>query len=211
MSLRIISGNLRRRQLKTPPGIATRPYTDRVRQIVFDRIEDRIPGARIADIYSGVGTMGLESISRGAASCVFFETTAEVHLCLKENVRRLASEVPTVCWKADVRYTSFVPKGVDEMLPYTLMFFDPPYAHCPRMDSGGVLSKSLSRLARPRVSADDALLLVRTPGRFDLTVPAGWQLEDCWRVSTMNIWNLVKADDADSTQAELPDTDRTGD
>jgi 16S rRNA (guanine966-N2)-methyltransferase len=207
MSLRIISGELRRRQLKIPQGIATRPYTDRVRQIVFDRIVARVPGARVADVYAGVGTMGLESISRGAASCVFFEATAEVHHCLKENVQLLASDVPTVCWKADVRYTSFVPKGVDGMLPYNLLFFDPPYAHCPGMDPGGVLSKSLSRLARPKVSSQDALLLIRTPARFDLTVPAGWELQDCWKVSTMKIWNLVKPDHAESEEPEMPKTD----
>jgi 16S rRNA (guanine966-N2)-methyltransferase len=207
MSLRIISGELRRRQLKIPQGIATRPYTDRVRQIVFDRIVARVPGARVADVYAGVGTMGLESISRGAASCVFFEATAEVHHCLKENVQLLAPDVPTVCWKADVRYTSFVPKGVGGMLPYNLLFFDPPYAHCPRMNPGGVLSKSLSRLARPKVSSRDALLLIRTPARFDLTVPPGWELQDCWKVSTMKIWNLVKPDHAESEEPKIDAVD----
>lgn len=194
MSLRIIGGELRRRKLKTPPGIMTRPYTDRVRQVVFDRLVDHVPGARVADIYSGVGTMGLESISRGAASCVFFENTALVHQCLKENVQTLAPESPTVCWKTDVRYTSFTPKGDETLLPYSLLFFDPPYAHCPTMEPGGVLSKSLRRLSRPAVSSSDALLLVRTPENFELPMPTGWQLRECWHVSTMKIWNLVKAE-----------------
>ncbi len=50
MSLRIIGGELRRRHLKTPQGVTTRPYTDRVRQIVFDRMVDIVPSARVADI-----------------------------------------------------------------------------------------------------------------------------------------------------------------
>ncbi len=202
MSLRIISGAMRRRQLTIPQGIATRPYTDRVRQIVFDRIVEHVPEARVADIYSGVGTLGLESISRGAASCVFIESSAEVHRCLKTNVELLADNIPTVCWKTDVRYTSFVPSGSDGMLPYTLLFFDPPYAQCPTMEPGGVLSKSLSRLSRPRVTSPDALLLVRTPGRVDLSVPAGWQLQDCWKVSSMKIWSLVKSEHPDLEPAE---------
>jgi 16S rRNA (guanine966-N2)-methyltransferase len=192
MTLRIIGGEFRRRQLKTPPGILTRPYTDRVRQIVFDRLAGRIEDARVADIYSGVGTMGLESISRGAVSCVFFEATPLVHQVLKENVRLLAPDVPTVCWKTDVRYTSFVPKGSDGMLPYNLLYFDPPYARCPDIEPGGVLSKSLSRLARSHVSSNDALLLIRSPERFELPVPEGWSLSECWHLSTMKVWSLVK-------------------
>lgn len=192
MTLRIIGGELRRRQLKTPPGILTRPYTDRVRQVVFDRLVDRIEDARVADIYAGVGTMGLESISRGAASCVFIEATPLVHQMLKQNVQLLAPEVPTVCWKTDVRYTSFVPRGIEGMLPYSLIYFDPPYARCPDMEPGSILSKSLTRLARPHVSSEDALLLVRTPERFEMPMPAGWQLSECWHVSTMKVWSLTK-------------------
>jgi len=193
MGVRIIGGQLRRRQLRAPQGIVTRPYTDRVRQVVFDRIVNVVPEARVADIYSGIGTMGLESISRGATSCVFFEATPVVHRSLKENVRLLAREFPTVCWKTDVRYTSFVPRGSDGMLPYTLVFFDPPYADCPAMEPGRVLSRSLTRLARPAVTSEDAVLLIRTPKMFELPVPVGWQLQECWPVSTMKIWNLVKS------------------
>lgn len=192
MSLRIIGGELRRRQLRTPTGIATRPYTDRVRQVVFDRIADRVSQARVADIYSGVGTMGLEAISRGADSCVFLEGTREVYQTLRENVDALAVDAPTICWKTDVRYTSFVPRGSEGMVPYDLLFFDPPYAECPTMEPGGVLAKALKRLAQPRVSAPHALLLLRTPERFELDTPAGWQVDDCWHISTMKIWNLSK-------------------
>ena len=209
MSLRIIGGSLRRRQLKTPHGVATRPYTDRVRQLVFDRIVHIIPEARVADIFAGVGTMGLESISRGAMSCVFFESAPIVHRTLKENVQQLAADSPTVCWKTDVRYTSFVPKGGNGMVPYTLMFFDPPYADCYKMEPGGVLNKSLARLARSNVSAADALLLLRTPRMFELAVPVGWQLEECWQVSSMKVWNLTKPAGSTLGNSEevLPDTE----
>jgi len=195
MSLRIIGGNLRRRQLKTPPGITTRPYTDRVRQIVFDRIDDLVPDARIADIFAGVGTMGLEALSRGARSCVFIEADRDVHQSLRENVNLLAGDHPTVCWKTDVRYTSFAPKGSDTLLPYSLVFFDPPYAQCSMLESNGVLAKSLQRLAKPRITASDALLILRTPEKFDLPQLSGWQHDDCWHLSTMKIWSLRKPAD----------------
>ena len=204
MSLRIIGGQLRRRQLKTPQGHATRPYTDRVRQVVFDRIADRIPAARVADIYSGVGTMGLESISRGAASCVFLEANPVVHRILRYNVQHITDDSTTICWKTDVRYTSFVPRGSDGMVPYTLLFFDPPFADCQAMRHGRVLSKSLTRLARPAVTSDDALLLVRTPKLFELPIPPGWDLMQCWLFSSMKIWNLIIPERSESQDSAAP-------
>ena len=102
MSLRVISGQYRRRILKTPADDSTRPYTDRVRQIVFDRLSDFIPDARVADVFSGVGTMGIESLSRGAHSCVFFEADADIHQLLVTNVKTIAPEARTICWRTDV-------------------------------------------------------------------------------------------------------------
>ena len=181
MSLRIIGGSLRRRHLKTPPGIATRPYTDRVRQIVFDRIVNEVPFARVADVFSGVGTMGLESLSRGADSCVFIEADREVHRALRDNVNQLAADFPTVCWKTDVRYTSFAPKGNESLLPYTIIFFDPPYAQCPSLESGcsaGEIraASGATECFRGRCSADSANSgKIRTSGSCRLAAerPAG--------------------------------------
>ena len=195
MSLRIIGGELRRRHLKTPQGVTTRPYTDRVRQIVFDRLVDVVPSARVADIYAGVGTMGLESLSRGAASCVFFEVDRQVYQTLRENVDQLTDPSTTVCWKTDVRYTSFAPKGADDLFPYTLVYFDPPYAHCPMMEPGRLLARSLKRLSRPAITDPDVLVIVRTPEKFDLPELDGWRHDDCWHLSTMKIWSLRKTSD----------------
>jgi len=193
MTLRIIGGRFRRRLLSTPHGQTTRPYTDRVRQIVFDRLGEMVEQARVADIFAGVGTMGLESLSRGAATCVFLESDRHVHASLRENVDLLAKDFPTVCWKTDVHRTSFRPKGSDECLPYSLVFFDPPYAQCPLLEPRQTLAKAVSRLAKPDVTSDDAVLILRTPGRFDLPCLNYWTTADCWPVSSMKIWLLRKS------------------
>lgn len=193
MSLRIIGGRYRRRHLKTPHGKTTRPYTDRVRQIVFDRLGDTVQDAHVADVFSGVGTMGLEALSRGAMSCVFIEGDADVHASLTENVAKIVEDQPTVCWKTSVHRTSFCPKNADDCLPYDLIFFDPPYVQCPLMNDGGVLEKSLDRLARSRVSTDDAQLILRTPFRFDFCETAAWKIHECWRISSMKIYTLAKS------------------
>jgi 16S rRNA (guanine966-N2)-methyltransferase len=190
MSLRVISGQFRRRRLLTPSDDSTRPYTDRVRQIVFDRLRDKLPGSRVADIFAGVGTMGIESLSRGASSCVFFESNPAVHALLVNNLHTIAPQSRAICWKVDVRRTSFRPKGGDDCLPYTLIFFDPPYRGIGDLESGRPLALSLKRLARPELSSPDCLLVVRTPERFDLPPISGWKVEDCWQLSSMLVWTL---------------------
>lgn len=208
MSLRVISGQYRRRILKTPADDSTRPYTDRVRQIVFDRLRDFIPEARVADVFSGVGTMGIESLSRGAHSCVFFEADAEIHNLLVTNVKTIAPEARTICWRTDVRRTSFRPHGGEDCMPYNVIFFDPPYRHADEIDPGKPLAASLKRLARDTISTPDAILILRTPEHTDAPELPWWHVHDCWELSSMMVWILVKQpitdDDADEDEEESP-------
>ncbi len=192
MSLRIISGQYRRRLLKTPSDESTRPYTDRVRQIVFDRLRGFVPNARVADVFSGVGTMGMESLSRGAASCVFYEASPEIHELLVSNVRAIAPEARTICWRTDVRRTSFKPHGGDDCLPYSLIFFDPPYRTTDEISPGRPLAASLKRLSRDTISSPDAVLVLRTPEHFEAPEITGWNVHDCWELSSMMIWIMTK-------------------
>ncbi len=192
MTLRIIGGSFRRRLLTTPHGMTTRPYTDRVRQIVFDRLDDCLEQARVADIFSGVGTMGLESLSRGASTCVFLESDRTVYAALRKNVELLAGDFQTVCWKTNVHRSSFRPKGNDACLPYSLIFFDPPYIQCPLLEAGRPLGDAMKRLAATAVTTDDATLVLRTPERFDLPAIPRWTTEDCWQLSSMKIWILTR-------------------
>lgn len=192
MTLRIISGKYRRRLLKTPPDDSTRPYTDRVRQMTFDRLASFLPGARVADVFAGVGTMGMEALSRGAASCVFFEAGTDVHALLRENVSTIAPDARAICWKTDVRKTSFRPRGGDDCIPYSLIFFDPPYKIAEQIRVRGTLAPVLKLLARDTVSTPDAILVLRTPEHFDEPEVPGWTVHDCWALSSMLIWIMTK-------------------
>ena len=73
---RIISGSAGGRRLQTPPGVGTRPTSDRVREALFSRLEhlDVLSGARVLDLYAGSGALGLEAASRGAASVLLVES-----------------------------------------------------------------------------------------------------------------------------------------
>jgi len=209
MSLRVISGQYRRRILKTPSDDSTRPYTDRVRQIVFDRLNHLLPNARVADVFAGVGTMGIESLSRGAKSCVFYEANPDIHNLLVSNVQTIAPEARTICWRTDVRRTSFRPHGGDDCLPYSLIFFDPPYRTADEISPGKPLAASIKRLARETISSKDAILVLRTPEHFETPEVPLWNVHDCWELGSMMIWILTKpgafADDEDDDTEENQD------
>lgn len=211
MTLRIISGEYRGRKLKTPAGETTRPYTERVRQKVFDRLGPTVEDCRIADIFSGVGTMGLEALSRGAATCVFFEADPDVYQSLSYNVERIAAEHTTLCWKTNVHRTSFVPSGVDDAVPYDLIFFDPPYVQCDLLAPDKALGKGLTRLSRERATAPEAKVILRTPEKITFDGVPGWRIEDLWQISTMNLWILKKPGstmESDEADAEHEDSEQ---
>ena len=181
--------------------------------MVFDRLRDYLPNARVADVFSGVGSMGIESLSRGAHSCVFFEADADIHQLLVTNVKSIAPNARTICWRTDVRRTSFRPHGGEDLMPYSLIFFDPPYKHADEIDPGKPLAASLKRLARDTISTPEALLILRTPDHTAAPQLPWWHIHDCWEFSSMMIWILVKQpmagddDESDETESEPESND----
>ena len=122
--MRIIAGTARGRKLASPPGERTRPLLDRVREALFSILGDRVDGARVLDLYAGTGSIGLEALSRGAASCVFVERDRSALECLSANVAALGFG----------ERSRIVRGRVEEQLErppeerYELVFFDPPYS-----------------------------------------------------------------------------------
>src|ERR1051325_10515280 len=90
--MRIIAGEFRGRKLLPPQGDATRPITDRVKQSLFDILTPHIEGARVYDLFAGTGSMGLESLSRGATHVAFFESDRSAIERLKKNIATLKLE-----------------------------------------------------------------------------------------------------------------------
>src|SRR5579864_4606804 len=83
---RVTAGEKRGRRLKTPPGRATRPTTALVREALFNIIGDSIRGARVLDLFAGAGTLGIEALSRGAASATFVERDRRCATIVAENL-----------------------------------------------------------------------------------------------------------------------------
>ena len=176
--MRIIAGEFRRRVLKSNPGNTTRPITDRAKESLFAHLEPHFDGRHVADIFAGTGSLGLEALSRGATGATFFERDPMAVKLLKENIASLELDDCSLVWPTDILRTSFRPKGVDGILPWSVLFFDPPYKMVETIRPGSPLFKSLVRLARSGSVADNGLLIFRRPSRVKFTMPSQWQLAD---------------------------------
>lgn len=138
MSLRIISGEWRGRKLQAPAGDTTRPTADRTRETLFSMLVSRLgsfEGLAVADLFAGSGALGLEALSRGAASCVFAEQDPAAVRALRANIAALRA-----AGQCDVRAGSVLTLGPVKQ-PLDLILLDPPY-------HSGAGSVALDKLAR---------------------------------------------------------------
>jgi 16S rRNA (guanine(966)-N(2))-methyltransferase RsmD len=126
VSMRVIAGSLRRRTLKAPGGLVTRPTSDRLRETLFNVLAPRIEGAYFLDLYAGSGAVGIEALSRGAAHVTFVERGVSTLQVLRANLQRL--DVTESFRVEPVSVTAFLrrarPAG---MRGFDLVFLDPPY------------------------------------------------------------------------------------
>ncbi|HUQ12683.1 MAG TPA: 16S rRNA (guanine(966)-N(2))-methyltransferase RsmD [Novosphingobium sp.] len=123
--MRIIAGEWRGRRVTAPPGETTRPTADRTRETLFSMLASRLgafEGLTVGDFFAGSGALGLEALSRGAASCLFVEQDAAALRALRANVAALDARA-----RADVRAQSVLALG-PARAPLDLLLFDPPYA-----------------------------------------------------------------------------------
>lgn len=122
--MRIIAGQWRGRRLAAPTGDATRPTADRTRETLFSMLVSRLgsfEGLSVLDLFAGSGALGLEALSRGAATCLFVEQDAHALNTLRANVESLAER-----GSATVQAASVMTLGPARSA-YDLVFLDPPY------------------------------------------------------------------------------------
>jgi 16S rRNA (guanine(966)-N(2))-methyltransferase RsmD len=126
-AMRVIAGSLRRRSLEAPPGLATRPTSDRLRETLFNVLAPRIEGARFLDLYAGSGAVGIEAASRGAATVVLVEQAAPALKVLRGNLEKLGLR-GTVRLES-ITVAAFLRKGRPESAEtaFDVVFLDPPY------------------------------------------------------------------------------------
>lgn len=123
--MRIIAGEKRGFALFAPSGGATRPTLSRVRESMFAILGDRVIDARALDLYAGAGTLGLESLSRGAAACVFVERARPAVEALHRNVVKLEYQDLATIQIEDVG--RWIRRHSQHDQPFDLVLVDPPY------------------------------------------------------------------------------------
>jgi 16S rRNA (guanine966-N2)-methyltransferase len=143
--MRIIAGDAGGRPLKAPPN-GVRPTMDRVKAAIFSSLGDLVPGARVLDLFAGAGGMGVEALSRGAASTTFVDANEHCIRCIRENLRRADASASVQCMDA-FRFLDLY--AGDEM--FDIIFADPPYAkqasdpdHATALAGSGKLAAALA-------------------------------------------------------------------
>ena len=125
MALRIISGRLKGRKLRSVRGTISRPTADRIREAIFNILAFQIQGSTVLDLFAGTGAFGIEALSRGAESVVFVDVDTDSISVLQENIKSLSHESLTKIFRWDLT------RNLNCLGPlrsvFNLIFLDPPY------------------------------------------------------------------------------------
>jgi 16S rRNA (guanine966-N2)-methyltransferase len=154
--VRVVAGEFRGRRLAAPRGARTRPTADRVREALFSMLGD-VSGARVLDLYAGSGALGIEALSRGAASAVFVERDPRAVAAIERNLESLGLEQEVLRQDA-VRFLARA-RGT-----FDLVFCDPPY------DSASHLAAPLAQ-GLPALTSEHARIVTESDKRNPLELP----------------------------------------
>lgn len=170
--VRIIAGELRGRRIHFPTNATTRPTPDRVRETLFNWLNEIIHGSRCLDCFAGSGVLGLEALSRGAASVVSLEADRKVMGALKENAEKLqlAERMQLI--------SGPFPRAMHANAmaePFDIVFIDPPFHQ-------GIVEKTANWLEENKLLSDQAMIYIEIERRTEVIPPANWHLHrqtDC--------------------------------
>ena len=123
--MRVIAGKAKRLKLKTIDGLETRPTTDRIKETLFNMLNSRLADCDFLDLFSGSGAIGIEALSRGAASAVFVENAKGAVDCIKYNLHNTGLENGALVLAMDV--LSAIRALEVQGKVFDIIFMDPPY------------------------------------------------------------------------------------
>lgn len=156
--MRVISGTARGKLLQPVPGMSTRPTTDRVKENIFNIIQNDIRGAKVLDLFAGTGQMGIEALSRGAASCDFVDHDRTALAVIRKNID--GARVGDRAHVHGMEFSAFLEKA--RGAGYDLVFLDPPYG-------GKLLNEALFAAERFDILSGNGIMICESavPDRID--------------------------------------------
>ena len=149
--MRVITGKARGIQLKTPDGMLTRPTADRVKEALFSIINFDVPGSKVLDLFGGTGQLGIEALSRGAASAVFVDAREDSCRLIRENLKRTRLESSAKVIRSD--YLDYLNRCREQ---YNIIFLDPPYAEV-------FLENAIKRITEIDILQSDGIIVAERP------------------------------------------------
>ena len=149
--MRIISGKARGTKLYTLEGENTRPTLDRVKESIFSIIQNQIEGAKILDLFSGSGAIGLEFLSRGAEKAVLCDNSKDAINIIKKNIEKTHMEDQTYLINAD--FETGLEKVKNEQ--FDIIYLDPPYAT-------NYIYKAIEKIIKLNIITKESLIIIET-------------------------------------------------
>jgi 16S rRNA (guanine966-N2)-methyltransferase len=162
--MRVIAGRYKGRRLKSPSGRAVRPTPDRLKEALFNILEDRLPGCRFLDLCAGTGSAGIEALSRGAAFVLFVERSSAAVAILRENLRSLGIRTGWEIRRQDARLA--LGELCRQGAHFDIIFFDPPYR-------SALYQPIMGFLSRGELLAPGGLLIVMHHRKLSLDPTSG--------------------------------------
>lgn len=156
--MRVIAGSARSLPLKTPKSMDTRPTTDRIKETLFNILNQQIPGCVFLDLFSGSGGIGIEAISRGASKAYFVENAPDALKCIQENIAFTKFSDRAIVLKQDVCSAL---GGIREQQA-DIIFMDPPY-------ESGLERRILELLAGMNYVTEDTIIIAEAPLHEDFS------------------------------------------
>ncbi len=171
MLMRIIAGEAKGRKLFAPPGLDTRPTTDRVRESLFAILGPRLDQAAVLDLFAGSGALALEALSRGAQWAALCDSSPAAIRVIRRNVGLAGFEARARVLPGDWRSALRRLQGAR----FDLVFLDPPYRQVQ------LYGQAMEALEEAGLLAEDVLVVLERLSRCSLTVPSGFQVVDSRR------------------------------
>jgi 16S rRNA (guanine966-N2)-methyltransferase len=187
---RIIGGSAGGRRLQTPPGDATRPTADRVREALFSALEAQfgsLHGLRFLDLYAGSGAVALEAASRGAVGVTAVESDRRTARIIETNATELGFDVDLRAQPVGSVLT------IAPATAYDVVFLDPPYP----MPAGDVTHALELLVAHDWVSSGGSVVVERSARSVEPTWPDGLEPQRHKRYGETALWYLRRDSDTD--------------
>ena len=185
--MRVITGAARGRRLKELEGYETRPTTDRVKEGVFNIVQFDIEGRKVLDLFAGTGQLGIESLSRGAASAVFVEQRRDAAALIRDNLKitNLGENARVVCGDA----LAFLSSAREK---FDLIFIDPPYA-------ANLWKNAMEAIYQFDILSNHGIIVCESPASLDMpAMEPPYFLRKTYRYGNTKITTFFREEGAES-------------